>query len=79
MKLHEYQAKSLIKKFGVPIQEGVVASTVEEAVEAAKGLYESGSVLSRQRIGRQDHFHTGLWPLRQLLLLCWRLRLPGWV
>ncbi|MEO0898434.1 MAG: ADP-forming succinate--CoA ligase subunit beta [Bacteroidota bacterium] len=42
MKLHEYQAKGLIKKFGVPIQEGVVASTVEEAVEAAKTLYEGG-------------------------------------
>jgi len=42
MKLHEYQAKSLIKKFGVPIQEGVVASTVDEAVAAAKDLYEGG-------------------------------------
>ncbi len=42
MKLHEYQAKEIIKKFGVPIQEGVVAETVEEAVEAAKKLYENG-------------------------------------
>ena len=41
MKLHEYQAKSLIKEFGVPIQEGIVASTVEEAVEAAGKLYEN--------------------------------------
>lgn len=41
MKLHEYQAKSLIKKFGVPIQEGHVASTPEEALEVAKGLYDN--------------------------------------
>lgn len=39
MKLHEYQAKEIIKKYGVPIQEGVVVETVEEATEAAKTLY----------------------------------------
>jgi succinyl-CoA synthetase beta subunit len=42
MKLHEYQAKELIKRYGVPIQEGTVASTVDEAVEAAKHLYPGG-------------------------------------
>ncbi|MFK7969403.1 MAG: ADP-forming succinate--CoA ligase subunit beta [Bacteroidia bacterium] len=41
MKLHEYQAKSLIKEYGVPIQEGKVATTPEEALEAAKGLYDN--------------------------------------
>ncbi|MEZ4775771.1 MAG: ADP-forming succinate--CoA ligase subunit beta [Bacteroidia bacterium] len=41
MKLHEYQAKEIIKSYGVPIQEGFVASTVEEAVAAAKKLYDS--------------------------------------
>ncbi len=41
MKLHEYQAKSLIKRFGVPIQEGIVASTPEEAHEAASQLYSN--------------------------------------
>ena len=40
MKLHEYQAKALIKEYGVPIQEGVVATTPEEAIEAAKSLYD---------------------------------------
>ncbi|MEL6194408.1 MAG: ADP-forming succinate--CoA ligase subunit beta [Bacteroidota bacterium] len=40
MKLHEYQAKQLIKSFGVPIQEGIVADTVEEAVAAAKQVYD---------------------------------------
>ncbi|MCB0840732.1 MAG: ADP-forming succinate--CoA ligase subunit beta, partial [Bacteroidetes bacterium] len=41
MKLHEYQAKEIIKTFGVPIQEGFVATTVEEAVAAGKKLYEN--------------------------------------
>ncbi|PCJ24175.1 MAG: ADP-forming succinate--CoA ligase subunit beta [Flavobacteriales bacterium] len=38
MNIHEYQGKSLLKGFGVAIQEGIVASTPEEAVEAAKQL-----------------------------------------
>ena len=41
MKLHEYQAKSLVKEYGVPIQEGFVATTVDEAVDAAKKLYDN--------------------------------------
>ena len=40
MKLHEYQAKEIIKGFGVPIQNGKVASTVEEAISAAKEIYD---------------------------------------
>jgi succinyl-CoA synthetase beta subunit len=38
MNLHEYQGKALLKSFGVAIQEGIVANTPEEAVEAAKEL-----------------------------------------
>jgi len=38
MNLHEYQGKSIIKKYGARIQEGYVAESVEEAVEAAKRL-----------------------------------------
>lgn len=38
MNLHEYQGKSILKSFGVGIQEGIVANTPEEAVEAAKKL-----------------------------------------
>jgi len=41
MKLHEYQAKEVIAKHGVPIQHGKVAFSVEEAVEAAKTLYDN--------------------------------------
>jgi succinyl-CoA synthetase beta subunit len=40
MNIHEYQAKSTLQKFGVAIQEGITATTPEEAVEAAKKLTE---------------------------------------
>ncbi len=35
MKLHEYQAKSLLARFGVPVLPGIPAATPEEAAEAA--------------------------------------------
>ncbi|UTW61056.1 ADP-forming succinate--CoA ligase subunit beta [bacterium SCSIO 12741] len=38
MNIHEYQGKSVLKGYGVAIQEGYVASTADEAVEAAKRL-----------------------------------------
>ena len=38
MNIHEYQGKSLLKGFGVAIQEGIVADTPAQAVEAAKQL-----------------------------------------
>ncbi len=38
MNIHEYQGKSILKSFGVGIQEGIVAETPEQAVEAAKEL-----------------------------------------
>ncbi|MCB0508821.1 MAG: ADP-forming succinate--CoA ligase subunit beta [Bacteroidetes bacterium] len=40
MNLHEYQGKELLKKFGVKVQEGIVAETVEQAVEAWKAIHE---------------------------------------
>ncbi len=41
MNIHEYQAKELLKGFGVGIQEGILAHTPEEAVTAAKKLQET--------------------------------------
>ena len=35
MNIHEYQGKSILKSFGVAIQEGILAETPEQAVEAA--------------------------------------------
>jgi succinyl-CoA synthetase beta subunit len=38
MNIHEYQAKELLAKFGVPVPAGHAAMTVDEAVDAAKKL-----------------------------------------
>ena len=38
MKIHEYQAKELLKKYGVPVPNSIVAKTPEEAEQAAKNL-----------------------------------------
>ncbi|ASB48065.1 ADP-forming succinate--CoA ligase subunit beta [Alkalitalea saponilacus] len=38
MNIHEYQAKSILKQNGVTIQEGIVVSSPNEAVSAAKEL-----------------------------------------
>ena len=40
MNLHEYQAKQILRSFGVPVADGIVASTVDEAVEAAAGIQQ---------------------------------------
>jgi succinyl-CoA synthetase beta subunit len=38
MKIHEYQGKELLRKFGVPVPRGIVARSPEEAFQAAKEL-----------------------------------------
>ncbi|WP_456457254.1 ADP-forming succinate--CoA ligase subunit beta [Nitratifractor sp.] len=38
MNIHEYQAKEIFRKYNVPVPQGRVAFTVDEAVEAAKEL-----------------------------------------
>jgi succinyl-CoA synthetase beta subunit len=44
MNLHEYQSKEILKRYGVAIQEGVVATSPEDAVKAAKEVNkETGS------------------------------------
>jgi succinyl-CoA synthetase beta subunit len=38
MNLHEYQAKELLKKYGVPVQEGIAVSTPHDAEEAYRQI-----------------------------------------
>ena len=38
MKIHEYQGKEILRKFGVPVPNGIPAFNVQEAVEAAEKL-----------------------------------------
>jgi succinyl-CoA synthetase beta subunit len=43
MKIHEYQGKEILKRFGVTVPRGMMALTREEATAAAKGLFDSGA------------------------------------
>ena len=43
MKIHEYQAKDILAKYGVAVPRGEVANTVEEAGEVAKRLFAAGA------------------------------------
>jgi succinyl-CoA synthetase beta subunit len=53
MNLHEYQGKELLKGYGVAIQEGVIANSVDEAVAAYQKMQEnsgSGVVVIKAQI-----------------------------
>jgi len=43
MKIHEYQAKGILAKYGVAVPRGEMAATRDEAVEAAKRLFAAGA------------------------------------
>jgi succinyl-CoA synthetase beta subunit len=43
MKIHEYQAKTLLAKYGVAVPRGEVATTRDEAQTAAKNLFAAGA------------------------------------
>src|SRR6185312_1159224 len=42
MKIHEYQAKEILRKYNVPVPGGEMVSTLEEADRAAKDLFDEG-------------------------------------
>jgi succinyl-CoA synthetase beta subunit len=48
MKIHEYQAKEILKSFGVTVPKGILARTPEEAEKAAKELGTSVVVVKAQ-------------------------------
>ncbi|MFI5200769.1 MAG: ADP-forming succinate--CoA ligase subunit beta [Candidatus Kapaibacterium sp.] len=48
MKIHEHQAKEILKKYGVPVPIGYVAYTVDQAVEAARKLPTDIAVVKAQ-------------------------------
>jgi len=43
MKIHEYQGKAVLKKYGVAVPRGSMATTREEAEAIAKELMASGA------------------------------------
>ncbi|WP_164215447.1 ADP-forming succinate--CoA ligase subunit beta [Virgibacillus sp. YIM 98842] len=48
MNIHEYQGKDILRSYGVNVPDGYVAYTVDEAVEAAKKLGSSVTVVKAQ-------------------------------
>jgi succinyl-CoA synthetase beta subunit len=56
MNIHEYQAKSILKYYGVPVPEGIVAITPEEAVNAARKVQE---VTGTQTWAVKAQIHAG--------------------
>jgi succinyl-CoA synthetase beta subunit len=56
MNIHEYQAKSILKQYGVPVPEGIVAITPEEAVNAARQVQE---VTGTQTWAVKAQIHAG--------------------
>src|SRR3954467_9569374 len=45
MKIHEYQAKAILSKYGVAVPRGEMATTVDEAKEIARRLFDNGSTV----------------------------------
>lgn len=48
MNIHEYQAKGMLKEFGVNVLKGYVAYSIDEAVECAKRIGSSVTVVKAQ-------------------------------
>jgi succinyl-CoA synthetase beta subunit len=45
MKIHEYQAKEILRKYSVAVPAGEMATTIEEADAAAKQLFSAGNAV----------------------------------
>ncbi|MFA5668005.1 MAG: ADP-forming succinate--CoA ligase subunit beta [Balneolaceae bacterium] len=45
MKIHEYQAKEILKTYGVAVPDGIAVTTVEDAVKAAEEMQKKGTSL----------------------------------
>ncbi|MGB7189752.1 MAG: ADP-forming succinate--CoA ligase subunit beta [Acidobacteriaceae bacterium] len=43
MKIHEYQAKDILARYGVAVPRGEVANTLDEALDVAKKLFANGA------------------------------------
>jgi succinyl-CoA synthetase beta subunit len=43
MKIHEYQARELLANAGIPVPEGHVAETIEQAIDSARTLFDAGA------------------------------------
>lgn len=55
MNIHEHQAKTLLRKYGVTVPRGEAAASVDQALAAAKKLYPSDSASSVWVVKAQIH------------------------
>src|SRR3984957_7308654 len=55
MKIHEYQAKAILKKYGVTVPRGAMAATRGEAETIAKNFFEGGATA----VGGKAQIHAG--------------------
>jgi succinyl-CoA synthetase beta subunit len=51
VKIHEYQAKHILKDYGVPVPEGVMVTSVEDAQRAAGGMHFPIVVKAQVHVG----------------------------
>ena len=51
MKLHEYQAKQVLSRAGIPIPDGRLATSPEEAESAAKAIGAAVAVKAQVQVG----------------------------
>ena len=58
MNLHEYQAKRLFADYGIPVQDGDVATSAQEAVERARTLGGDGSSQCGHGDGNDANLHA---------------------
>ena len=62
MKIHEYQAKQILREYGIPVPRGRAASTPDEAREAAEALHGKNrrqGADPRGRTGQRRRRQTG--------------------
>ena len=66
MKIHEYQAKSLLKKYNIPIQDGVTIDSLSEAEGAINEVTEekNNTVIFEAKEMANPHPNTGINKLR---------------
>ena len=56
MNIHEYQAKELYRKYGIPVPQGIASMSVEEATAAARKLIEE---IGNQVVVVKAQIHAG--------------------
>ncbi len=56
MKIHEYQAKEILKKYGIPVQDGVIIDNVNQAEAALETVYKD---FNTQQVVIKAQIHAG--------------------